>query len=365
MSVTDEIIAALQTRKPYLTFEKISLFGDVEGEFKKAYRADPKLTYCVTAWNGNRIGGQGILKMKTGFQLQLTYLDGLPPYNEIQLDDKGDWTPCKAYHNRELPDTAWVITTDIQALYDRVNSEMDALCQAYPAFTGFTVQPMTSAYNGYSNVKIVFRSILPGVQIRQLSEMADRAADSVLRREFGGPAAKSLPEVVRAFLAFSYLQQTCSFNELADNTKNQEKPADAWTHLAYGPLCRREGIAKGIAMAYQLLLRKLGLECTIINGWARDDDQTVAHSWCLVRIGSDWFHVDPTYGINSSGVDITRFMLNDSHAVSEYIWDTSRYPQCRLLRPNYSDVSAYVDRNLNALIARGIEEQYLSDDLVE
>ena len=363
-STIEYICAALKKREKYIEFMQATLTGNVDAMLEKAYAEEPKLTACVKYWEGNKQGGQGLLGVKTVFRLQLSYQDELPPFNEMIQDD-GTWVPSAAMLGKTWKSRFWVVTRDINALANRLGQDEFALTQIQPTYKGYSIIPYSSGRNGWTLADVTLRTVVSGTQFEQYQTLAERQADTIVHRHFADGKVKSIPEVVRAFMAFSYLQQNCIFDDAADATQSEASPRDPWTQLAFGPLCRNRGIAKGIALAYRLLLDRLNVEAKIVEGVAADEGKTVPHCWCMLRIGREWYHSDPTYGINSNGTDVTRFIFDDMEAATEYGWNRQQYPACTKQRPNFQDVARYVAGNLQHLIEAGIEEQYVSEEWVE
>ena len=70
-------------------------------------------------------------------------------------------------------------------------------------------------------------------------------------------------------------------------------PAAPNSQNTYGALIQRRAVCKGIAKAYQLLMRQLGIPCILVEGTL---DGVMKHVWNLVFYNGTWFHVDVTMG---------------------------------------------------------------------
>ena len=364
MGTTDIIINALKNRDPYIEFQTMSLIGNVDAEINKAYAKDPRLFGCIASWSGNRQAGQGLLRMQTVYRITLSYIEDLPPYNEILLDD-GKWKPSEEFKKSGWQETVWIVTDNETELTERIRDDCNDLWELQPTYRGYSMSYYAEKRSSMKLYIIHFQTVVSLNEGIQYTTLAERQVQLIISRFFGGNWVMKLPPIIRVFMAFSYLQQNCEFNAQADSSKDDEKPTDPWAHTAFGPLCRGSGIAVGIADAYRMLLSRLGVSCKLVHGKVQDDDDTVDHAWCILRIGNEWFHSDPTYGVNGPNVDVTRFILNDHQAHYDYLWDEDLFPACIPLRPNYTDVSNYVDQNLGQMISKGIEERYISDDYVD
>ena len=71
---------------------------------------------------------------------------------------------------------------------------------------------------------------------------------------------------------------------------------DLLRHTAYGALVTGEAVCDGYARAFQLLCRQTGIEATVVEGTAGQDDQAeTGHMWNCVQPGGMWYHVDVTW----------------------------------------------------------------------
>ena len=75
-----------------------------------------------------------------------------------------------------------------------------------------------------------------------------------------------------------------------------------YAHTAYGALAEDSqgnpggALCDGYALAYEYLLQKAGLTCTVVSGYAGPSEQdTEKHAWNLVKLDEDWYEVDATW----------------------------------------------------------------------
>lgn len=69
------------------------------------------------------------------------------------------------------------------------------------------------------------------------------------------------------------------------------------THSAYGALVEQRAVCDGYSRAFQLLCRRLGVECTVVAGASdfNSGDENSGHMWNCVQLGDSWYHVDVTW----------------------------------------------------------------------
>lgn len=108
-----------------------------------------------------------------------------------------------------------------------------------------------------------------------------------------------------------YDYESAKLKEENDNTGN-----------AYGALVEGKAVCEGYSRAFQLICKKLGLECVNIFGTGEDEN----HMWNGIKIEGEWYQIDVTWDdTDGEQKDIARYLffnLNDEnmykdHTVSE------------------------------------------------
>lgn len=100
------------------------------------------------------------------------------------------------------------------------------------------------------------------------------------------------------------------------------------SHTQYGPegvLLRGKGVCQSYALAYMLLLDRMGIEARYVNSKAMD------HAWNLVRINRKWYHVDVTWDDPAPGnyENHNYFCLSDRYMRRDHSWEKpASYPAC-------------------------------------
>ena len=104
----------------------------------------------------------------------------------------------------------------------------------------------------------------------------------------------------KANIALQIHDKICKWATYDMKVKNGNK-ADLG-HTAYGVLVKdgygkkHGAVCAGYAFAYLYLLQQVGIEATVITGFAGDDmKHGERHQWNAVKLGGDWYEVDITW----------------------------------------------------------------------
>ena len=75
-----------------------------------------------------------------------------------------------------------------------------------------------------------------------------------------------------------------------------DKLKKPYSHEIIGPLGQGTGVCEGIAKTVKILLDALGVECVIaLCGNNPEKGIKYRHTWNVVRIGGNWYHLDATF----------------------------------------------------------------------
>ena len=114
---------------------------------------------------------------------------------------------------------------------------------------------------------------------------ADREAlgDAVELAAAGAPDNASDYEV--ELYLNDYLGEVCEYSSEGE-----------MKHSSYGALVQGQAVCDGYSHAFQLLCRRLGIECTTVDGTSDfNSDHEDGHMWNCVLLNGNWYHVDVTW----------------------------------------------------------------------
>lgn len=101
--------------------------------------------------------------------------------------------------------------------------------------------------------------------------------------------APDMSQVEMALSLHDYLVLHCAYDWYVAN--NQGEPSYN-VYTAYGALMEGNAVCQGYAMAYNLLLNKVGIKTDYVTSVIPNQG---SHGWSLVKIGETWYHVDVTW----------------------------------------------------------------------
>ena len=98
-------------------------------------------------------------------------------------------------------------------------------------------------------------------------------------------------------------------------------------------------VCEGLAKAFKILCDRLGIWCIIVRGKGRMNDMMVSHVWNIVRLGKEYYHVDPTWAITSSTVRASpilqgkvfsySYLFTCDDDMSGHHEENGEYPACK------------------------------------
>lgn len=114
-----------------------------------------------------------------------------------------------------------------------------------------------------------------------------------------------------------------------DKTHYSNKGSPRTSYEPYGPLVQKKGVCLGYTTAFQLLMDMAGVECITVTGASYMNREN--HAWNMVRLGGEWYCVDPTWeDIPAGGTieDAIYFNVTSDHmAETDHQWDYDSVPE--------------------------------------
>lgn len=161
---------------------------------------------------------------------------------------------------------------------------------------------------------------------RQLAKKIKEIQDHIL--------TEGMSEYEKVLTVHDYLADHSAYEEKAD----QKSESDEYT--AYGVLVNQKGVCSGYTQAFQLLMELNEIPSRIVLGKA----DNVRHSWNMVCLDQEWYHVDTTWDDPVPDEENRRiyayFNVTDDFMEQSHTWEHNRYPSATGTKYNY-----YVQNN--------------------
>lgn len=116
----------------------------------------------------------------------------------------------------------------------------------------------------------------------------------------------------KALAVSSKLCEICTYDLYAENA-----------HNAYGCLVDKHAVCQGYAIAYEYLMKQIGIDCEYVRGTSQDQ----GHAWNILKIDGKYYHVDVTwsdpYGNSLSNVSYDYYLLSDAEISNDHVIDVA------------------------------------------
>ncbi len=124
-------------------------------------------------------------------------------------------------------------------------------------------------------------------------------------------------DIEKAMALYEYM---CT-NYAYDYDMNEQTGERSEEISAYRCLIEKKGICSEIASLYNYLLLQAGVDSDAIGGTLISDTELVGHSWVLVTIDGQPYHIDPTWGIDEGKTRLHYFLMTDEARVDRDQFD--------------------------------------------
>lgn len=201
------------------------------------------------------------------------------------------------------------------------------------------------AYAGDDTI-VEFYSVLSADDCKEYIELFTQKVNEII-----AGAGKGMSEYDRERYVHDTVLNYCEYKNGVTGSN------DGWQYFsAYGTLIDGQAVCEGYAKSMQILLSRLGIECYTISGNA----DNVGHMWNIVKLGGEWYHLDPTWDdtdgtVNYEYFNVNTEMISKNHNINDSINITesddgekqnTKYnffmPMCSSMAMNYYNVEGYL-----------------------
>ena len=164
-------------------------------------------------------------------------------------------------------------TSEIATLFERVVNDNPELFYVDSSVSwSFTA--------GSKMVLSVFPSYVEGLPADAGEKMEQAVTEALSLVEPG------MSQAEKALVLHDYLMNTVTYDW---ETATTGWPIDNMVFSAYGALVNKNAVCNGYALAYQMLLKQVGINAVKLTSG------DLNHAWNLVEINGSWYHVDVTW----------------------------------------------------------------------
>ena len=181
----------------------------------------------------------------------------------------------------------------------------------------------------YKPGSIIISTSLSGTTIHmKMCEQAKKTISFCSQVEFEieeivSMARKVQSDYDRIMIVYRFFVENYSY---AYSNTNDEK-----YHTTASPFLFREAVCEGFSLAFAHIINRLGIPCGIIMGSSSLNGSTVPHSWNLLELEGNYYHLDVTWDIctKGKGVDFfDYFLLSDDIIRRDHYWNDVTIPKC-------------------------------------
>ncbi len=140
----------------------------------------------------------------------------------------------------------------------------------------------------------------------ELAEQKKKLDNAIKKAVDGAPKDPGTSTYAMELYINDYIVDNCEFDEDAAEL-HKKKKIRGHEQDVYGALVEGKAVCEGYARAFSLLCRRLGVECSLIEGYASEKNENTgkiereAHIWNCVQLAGNWYHTDVTWNDDTSG----------------------------------------------------------------
>ncbi len=244
---------------------------------------------------------------------------------------------------------ASIVTTinasgDVAPVPDIDTASLQAVTRAVsydnPQFLWLSKKWTVTHYATGANIEIPY--LMPLEERQEMVNELEKKAEQILR---GINVAMS--DYDKELYFHDYIIKNCRYD---NSTVSDEEFNNSYT--AYGALVEGTAVCEGYARAMQFLLSKVGIDSYLITGTALNSyGATVNHMWNVVKIGSEWYHLDTTWDDPTSVYDFdavwhSYFNLSDEEIKRDHSYEGET--DCISTSANYHKKNSLYYNSFNA-----------------
>jgi len=188
-----------------------------------------------------------------------------------------------------------------------------AVKEDYPEFFFVNFSAVSIAFTGFITT-VCFTFYYNDIEICWLME---EITSIISRLSFTGNALQD------EFNIHKFIVNNISYG------KTNRIPNEAFT--IKGALVDKTAVCEGYSKTFKLLCNHANIPCITISGTALNEfGMNENHSWNIVKINDDYFHVDSTWNRNTlESLSLSLYLnVSDKFISGNHFWQRDKYPVC-------------------------------------
>lgn len=128
-----------------------------------------------------------------------------------------------------------------------------------------------------------------------------------------------------------------------------------------GALIDKKAVCEGYSKAFKFLCDYAKIPCVVVTGTAiNSSGKNEKHSWNIVKIKDDFFHVDSIWNRNTlENLSLSLYLnVSDNFISGNHVWQKNRYPKCNVKSNLESQIINIFDStNLKAVLNNAVSKK--------
>lgn len=349
-----KLLNAIQSRQRSVSLEHCTV-GSFNSIFDAVVDADPRvIVYIELEKLQYNYSKKSMLSINEDYGVTIEYSSKFSRIEEIVVYDSKK--NAESIIDNRIKDEICVVGKDMDSFLGSLNSVYSKYTDTLEGFQQLYWETMSYRDYGIVNLHVQFSA-----EIMQRQGMLKKTDFEVNRIISEMRNVNRIPIFLKIFLAFSYVQQNCSFNRTAQLEKLEAGQKTKYTNasMAYGVINDHSASSKGIAWMLKHLLDAMNIENIIVRGKIEDTFiKSEDYYWNMVIVDGQFYHIDASWNIDMDGIFVGGFMKDDAFMAYTHMW-YDYYPNAKGTRFDYDYVEEYLIDNGEDLLDMGILDYLL------
>lgn len=177
-------------------------------------------------------------------------------------------------------------------------------------YTIVSTRPISDAYQSGQDSKLDSKQ-------KEVLSMASSVLDTLLK---DGMSDYEKEKAVYDWMTANLRYDSGALQVIPDTQEDADNP--------YGALKYHNAVCVGYATTFRLFMQMMNIDCMVVHNTEQ------YHTWNLVKLGDDWYHVD-IYSDQNDG-NYANFNLNDQQMRQQQKWDHAFFPAAIGTQYNYA-----------------------------